>query len=85
VKDQQVQAARNCLDETINRAVQDGLIKLINTAFSVKFWFCLAVLIAGLVRGGPEGYGAALAAVAVYTGAKTYQNVQMAKLNGSKK
>jgi hypothetical protein len=72
------------MDE-VNQALKDALIKLINTATSVKFWFCLAILIAGLSRGGPEGYGAALAAVAVYTGAKTYQNVQMAKLNGGGK
>jgi hypothetical protein len=68
------------LDEIL-KALKSVLPKVITTVISVKFWFCLAILIAGLVRGGVEGYAAAVTAVGVYTGAKAYQNVQLAKLN----
>jgi len=44
---------------------------------------CLIVIIGGLVRGGTEGFAAAVAALGFYTGAKAYQNVQFAK-NGKK-
>jgi len=61
------------------------LPKVLSTLLSVKFWFCLAVLIAGLVNGGIEGFTSAVAAMGFYTGTKAYQNVQFAKLNGNAK
>lgn len=72
------------MDETI-AALKSVLPKLITTAISAKFWLCLVVIIGGLVRGGPEGFAAAVAALGIYTGTKVYQNVQFAKLNGKSK
>ena len=56
---------------------------------STKFWLCLLVIIGGLagslIRGGPEGYAAAIAALTLYCGTKAYQNVKFAELNGNGK
>lgn len=73
--------------EIIDEFLPKILPKILSTALSVKFWFCLALLITGLARGGTEGYGAAALAVGIYTGAKAYQNVQFAKngVNNAKK
>jgi len=75
--------------EETKAALKSVMPKLITTALSTKFWLCLLVIIGGLVgslvRGGPEGYAAAIAALGYYCGTKAYQNVQFAKLNGNSK
>ncbi len=67
--------------DRIKATLEEAIIKTINIIFSSKFWFCGAILVAGLIRGGTEGYAAALGAAAFYTGTKAYQNVQFAKIS----
>jgi len=70
------------MKETI-KALKEILPTLLPKLASTKFLLCLIVIIGGLVRGGTEGFAAAVAALGFYTGAKAYQNVQFAK-NGKK-
>ena len=69
--------------EALDNILEEVIPKIITTLISVKFWFCLVVLIGGLVQGGMEGFTAAVASIGIYGGTKAYQNVQFAKLNNN--
>ncbi len=63
----------------LNTYGKDTLGKVISTATSVKFWLTLVTMIVAFSHGGLDGLLTGLGAAGIYVGAKSYQNVQLAK------